>query len=90
MTENALRVVLHQLRKDFRDVLLREVMETHDDGEDARAEIRHLVGLFEQRSSLRRYFRTLVPLLMASWVQAFPPAPYYTLYEWCVIRWARR
>lgn len=48
MTENALRVALHRLRKDFRDLLLAEVKRTLDEGEDARAEIQHLLGLFQR------------------------------------------
>ena len=38
---------LDRLRADFRDFLLEEVKRTLDDGEDARAEIRHLLSLFE-------------------------------------------
>ena len=48
MTENALRVALSRLRKDFRELLLKEVKRTLDDGEDARAEIQHLLGQFER------------------------------------------
>jgi RNA polymerase sigma-70 factor (ECF subfamily) len=47
LTENALRVALHRMRKDFSDLLLREVKGTLDEGEDARAEIQHLLSLFE-------------------------------------------
>lgn len=47
VTENALRVSLHRLRSDFRDLLFKEVQSTLDEGEDARAEIRHLLTLFE-------------------------------------------
>ena len=46
-TENALRVALHRLRKDFRELLLEEVKRTLDEDQDARSEIRHLLGLFE-------------------------------------------
>ncbi len=49
MTENALRIALTRMRKDFRHLLLQEVKQTLDDGDDARAEIRHLLGLFERR-----------------------------------------
>jgi RNA polymerase sigma-70 factor (ECF subfamily) len=48
LTENALRVALHRLRKDFSDLLLREVKGTLDENEDARAEIQHLLTLFER------------------------------------------
>jgi hypothetical protein len=41
-------VALSRLRKDFRELLLKEVKRTLDDGEDARAEIQHLLGLFER------------------------------------------
>ena len=47
MTENALRVALSRLRKDFRELLLKEVKRTLDEGDDARAEIQHLLGSFE-------------------------------------------
>jgi DNA-directed RNA polymerase specialized sigma24 family protein len=47
MTENALRVALSRLRKDFRELLLQEVKRTLDEGEDARAEIQHLLGAFQ-------------------------------------------
>ncbi len=46
LTDNALRVALHRLRKDFRDLLLQEVKSTLDEGEDVKAEIQHLLGLF--------------------------------------------
>lgn len=46
LTDNALRVALHRLRKDFRDLLLQEVKRTLDEGEDVKAEIQHLLGLF--------------------------------------------
>lgn len=47
VTENALRVSLSRLRADFRDFLLQEVQRTLEEGEDAKAEIRHLLSLFE-------------------------------------------
>ena len=49
MTENALRIALTRMRKDFRQLLLQEVEQTLDEGDDARTEIRHLLGLFERR-----------------------------------------
>ena len=49
MTENALRLALSRLRKDFGRLLLREVKLTLDEGDDARQEIRHLLELFEQK-----------------------------------------
>jgi len=48
VTENALRISLSRLRGDFRDLLLQEVKRTLDEGEDAKAEIRHLLSLFER------------------------------------------
>ncbi len=48
MTGNALRVALSRLRKDFRALLLQEVNQTLDEGEDPRLEIRHLLALFER------------------------------------------
>lgn len=47
ITDNAVRMALHRLRSDFRDLLLKEVSRTLDEGEDAREELRHLIGLFE-------------------------------------------
>jgi DNA-directed RNA polymerase specialized sigma24 family protein len=47
VTENALRISLHRLRGDFRDLLLTEVKRTLDEGEDVKAEIQYLLGLFE-------------------------------------------
>lgn len=47
MTENALRVALSRMRKDFRDLLLEEVKRTLDTDSDARTEIQYLVGLME-------------------------------------------
>ena len=47
MTENAVRIALTRMRRDFRDHLLIEVKQTLDEGEDARAEIRYLLGFFE-------------------------------------------
>lgn len=47
VTENALRISLSRLRGDFREFLIREVKRTLDEGEDAKEEIRHLLGLFE-------------------------------------------
>jgi DNA-directed RNA polymerase specialized sigma24 family protein len=49
MNENALRIALTRMRQDFRHLLLEEVKQTLDEGEDARAEIRHLLGLFERK-----------------------------------------
>ncbi len=46
ITENALRVALSRLRSDFRDFLLQEVRRTLGEGEDVKAEIRHLLSLF--------------------------------------------
>lgn len=46
MAAGTLRVALSRLRSDFRDFLLHEVQRTLDEGEDARAEIRHLISLF--------------------------------------------
>ncbi|MBK8095187.1 MAG: hypothetical protein IPK32_25250 [Verrucomicrobiaceae bacterium] len=48
MTENALRVALSRLRRDFRDALLKEVKRTLDEGDDARVEIQHLLELFRR------------------------------------------
>jgi RNA polymerase sigma-70 factor (ECF subfamily) len=48
VTENALRIALSRLRGDFRELLIREVKRTLDEGEDAKEEIRHLLGLFER------------------------------------------
>jgi hypothetical protein len=48
-TENALRLALSRLRKDFGRLLLVEVNLTLDEGDDARQEIRHLLELFERR-----------------------------------------
>ncbi len=48
VTDNALRVSLSRLRGAFREFLIREVKRTLDEGEDARAEIQHLLGLFER------------------------------------------
>ncbi|HBJ86210.1 MAG TPA: hypothetical protein DDZ88_20565 [Verrucomicrobiales bacterium] len=47
LTDNALRIALSRLRGDFREFLIREVKRTLDEGEDAKAEIRHLLELFE-------------------------------------------
>jgi DNA-directed RNA polymerase specialized sigma24 family protein len=47
VTENALRVSLCRLRGDFRDLLLKEVKLTLDEGEDVKAEIQHLLSLFQ-------------------------------------------
>lgn len=47
VTENALRVSFSRLRSDFRHFLLQEVQRTLDVGGDAKAEIRHLLSLFE-------------------------------------------
>jgi hypothetical protein len=49
MNENALRISLTRMRQDFRHLLLQEVKQTLDEGDDARAEIRHLLALFERR-----------------------------------------
>ncbi len=49
LTGNALRIALTRMRKAFRALLLQEVRQTLDDGDDARTEIRHLLGLFERR-----------------------------------------
>ena len=49
MNENALCIALTRMRKDFRHLLLQEVKQTLDEGDDARAEIRHLLGLFERK-----------------------------------------
>jgi DNA-directed RNA polymerase specialized sigma24 family protein len=48
LTDNALRIALHRLRGDFRELLLAEVKRTLDEGEDVKAEIQHLLGLFER------------------------------------------
>jgi DNA-directed RNA polymerase specialized sigma24 family protein len=48
MSEGTLRVALSRLRKDFRELLLKEVKRTLDDGEDARAEIQHLLGSIQE------------------------------------------
>lgn len=47
LTEGALRVALHRLRKDFREHLLLEVQRTLDPSDDARAEIQHLLQFLE-------------------------------------------
>lgn len=47
LAENALRVSLHRLRKEFREVLLEEVKRTLDEGEDPRVEIQHLLRIFQ-------------------------------------------
>jgi DNA-directed RNA polymerase specialized sigma24 family protein len=48
LSENALRVALHRLRKDFRALLHEEVKRTLDEDQDVRTEIRHLLELFEK------------------------------------------
>lgn len=47
LSDNATRVALHRLRRHFRELLLDEVKRTLDPGEDARAEIQHLLRYFE-------------------------------------------
>lgn len=47
LTENALRVALHRMRKEFRELLLREVKRTLDNGDDPRTEVQHLLRYFE-------------------------------------------
>jgi RNA polymerase sigma-70 factor (ECF subfamily) len=48
LKENALRVSLHRLRKDFRQLLLDEVRRTLAEGQDVREELRYLLGVFEK------------------------------------------
>jgi RNA polymerase sigma-70 factor (ECF subfamily) len=48
MTEGAVKVAVHRLRRRYREVLRREVAETLGPGEDVDAEIRHLFTLFAQ------------------------------------------
>lgn len=48
LTGKALRVSLHRLRRDFRDLLIQEVQRTLAEGEDVKSEIQHLLGLFER------------------------------------------
>lgn len=47
MTENALRLALSRLRKDFGRLLFVEVNLTLDEGDDVRQEIRHLLAAFQ-------------------------------------------
>ncbi len=47
-TDNALRISLHRLRRDFRDLLIQEVQRTLAEGEDVKSEIQHLLRLFER------------------------------------------
>jgi RNA polymerase sigma-70 factor (ECF subfamily) len=43
MTEDAVKVAVHRLRKDFRELLRREIAETVADSSDIDDELRHLV-----------------------------------------------
>lgn len=48
LTDSALRISLHRLRRDFRDLLIQEVQRPLAEGEDVKSEIQHLLGLFER------------------------------------------
>ncbi len=51
MTEGAVKVAVHRLRKRYRDVLRREVAETLAEGENVDDEIRYLFSIFAKRAA---------------------------------------
>jgi RNA polymerase sigma-70 factor (ECF subfamily) len=46
LTENALRVSLHRLRRDFRDLLLHEIKLTVGEGQSIKGELQNLLDIF--------------------------------------------
>ncbi|MEZ5326201.1 MAG: sigma-70 family RNA polymerase sigma factor [Verrucomicrobiales bacterium] len=47
ISENAVRLAIHRLRKRYRDLLLQEIELTLEPGESAEAELRYLFGVFQ-------------------------------------------
>jgi RNA polymerase sigma-70 factor (ECF subfamily) len=49
MTEGAVKVAVHRLRKDFRELLRGEIAETVADSSDIDEEMRHLVDALRRK-----------------------------------------
>ncbi len=50
MTEGAVRIAVHRLRRRYRELLHGEIAQTVDSSDEVEAEIRHLLGLFSTSS----------------------------------------
>ena len=47
MSESAIKVAVHRMRKRYRELLLEEISGTLEPGESAEAELRYLFGVFQ-------------------------------------------